>query len=231
MLINGLQKLTLLDYPGRTACTVFTGGCNFVCPFCHNPGLVLNVSEQPVIPEEEFFVFLDKRKKLLDGVCITGGEPTLQPDLIEFIKKIKDKGYAVKLDTNGYKPEILHKLMDLGLLDYAAMDIKSSQSKYAEAAGVKKLDIRPVIESADLLLKGSLPFEFRTTVVRQLHKPEDFTEIGQWLKGAPKYFIQNFKDSGDIIKQGLSPCSRQELEDMLSALRVYIPSAELRGED
>ena len=167
------------------------------------------MSEQPVIPEEEFFAFLDKRKKLLDGVCITGGEPTLQPDLIEFIKKIKDKGYAVKLDTNGYKPEILHKLMDLGLLDYAAMDIKSSQSKYAEAAGVKKLDIRPVIESADLLLKGSLPFEFRTTVVRQLHKPEDFTEIGQWLKGAPKYYT-NFKDS-EILLAGSQPCSRQSL--------------------
>ena len=189
------------------------------------------MSEQPVISEDEVFAFLNKRQKLLDGVCISGGEPTIQAGLVDFIYRIKELGYAVKLDTNGYRPDVLKSLISRNLLDYVAMDIKSSHVKYDEATGVKKLHLTFIEESARVLLEGSLPYEFRTTVVKELHEPSDFIEIGKWLKGASKYFIQNFKDSGDIIMKGLSPCSKEELEAMLSALRQYIPVAKLRGED
>lgn len=228
MLIKGIQKLTLLDFPSKVACTVFTGGCNFRCPFCHNASLVTHIDNNS-ISKDDFFSFLKKRKKVLDGVCISGGEPTLQPDLYDFIKKIKSIGYAVKLDTNGYNPDILKKLCNDSLIDYVAMDIKNSPEKYAETAGIDNLDFEKIKESADFLMTGQTGFEFRTTVVSELHKTSDFISIGQWLKGNEPYFIQPFVDSGDVIKTGFNPPEENEISDFLSAIVHYIPNARIRG--
>ncbi len=231
MRISGLQKLTLVDFPGHTACTVFTGGCNYRCPFCHNAGLVLYPEEQPEIPEEEFFALLEKRKGLLDGVAVTGGEPSLQPDLPDFLRRIRDRGYAVKLDTNGTRPDLLRQLVRDDLVQYVAMDIKNAPARYAETAGVTDPQPERIRESAAFLLEGTVPYEFRTTVVREFHRPEDMAEIGRWLQGAKRYFIQCFTDSGDLIREGLHPCTREELDLLLSAVRPFIPAAELRGAD
>lgn len=231
MRISGLQKLTLLDFPGHTACTVFTGGCNYRCPFCHNAELVLRPAEQPEIPEEEFFALLEKRRGLLDGVAVTGGEPTLQPGLPDFLRRIRDLGYAVKLDTNGTRPDLLKRLVREGLVQYAAMDIKNAPGRYAETAGVEDPLLDRIRESAAFLLAGTVPYEFRTTVVRELHRPEDLEEIGRWLRGAERYFLQGFTDSGDLIREGFTPCSREEMDLLLEAVRPYIPAAELRGVD
>jgi pyruvate formate lyase activating enzyme len=237
MLICGLQKLTLLDYPGRAACTVFTGGCNFRCPFCQNPALVLRPLEQPSVTEDELMGFLEKRRRVLDGVCVTGGEPTIHPDLPEFIAKIREAGYAVKLDTNGGRPGMLRLLLERGLVDYVAMDIKSSPSGYAAAVGLPDFDVGPIRESAELLLRGGFktPFEFRTTAVKGLHTVSDFSEIGLWLEGAPRFFIQNFRASAELVggrarAAELRPFTPPELEGLLSALRRHIPPAALRGE-
>ena len=231
MRISGLQKLTLLDFPGHTACTVFTGGCNYRCPFCHNAELVLRPGEQPEIPEAEFFSLLQKRRGLLDGVAVTGGEPTLQPDLPEFLRRIREMGYAVKLDTNGTHPDLLKRLVAEDLVQYAAMDIKNSPGRYAETAGTEDPQLDRIRESAAFLLEGTVPYEFRTTVVRELHRPEDLAEIGRWLQGAERYFIQCYTDSGDLIQEGFSPCSREELDLLLAAVRPFIPAARLRGVD
>lgn len=231
MRISGLQKLTLLDFPGHTACTVFTGGCNYRCPFCHNAELVLRPGEQPEIPEAEFFSLLQKRRGLLDGVAVTGGEPTLQPDLPEFLQRIREMGYAVKLDTNGTHPDLLKRLVAEDLVQYAAMDIKNSPGRYAETAGTEDPQLDRIRESAAFLLEGTVPYEFRTTVVRELHRPEDLAEIGRWLQGAERYFIQCYTDSGDLIQEGFSPCSREELDLLLAAVRPFIPAARLRGVD
>ncbi|MBR3059424.1 MAG: anaerobic ribonucleoside-triphosphate reductase activating protein [Oscillospiraceae bacterium] len=231
MRISGLMKLTLLDFPGHTACTVFTGGCNYRCPFCHNAELVLRPSAQPEIPEAEFFALLKKRRGLLDGVAVTGGEPTLQPDLPDFLRRIRDLGYAVKLDTNGTRPDLLRRLVEEGLVQYVAMDIKNAPDRYGETAGVEDPRLDMIRASAAFLLEGTVPYEFRTTAVRELHRPEDLREIGRWLRGAERYFIQCFADSGDLIEAGLHPCSREELELLLEAVRPFIPAAELRGAD
>ena len=231
MRISGLQKLTLLDFPGHTACTVFTGGCNYRCPFCHNAELVLRPGEQPEIPEEEFFALLRKRKGLLDGVAVTGGEPTLQPDLPEFLARIRELGYAVKLDTNGTRPDLVKDLVGRDLVQYIAMDIKNAPERYAQTAGVEDPRLEAVQETAAFLLEGRVPYEFRTTVVKELHRPEDLEAIGRWLAGAEHYYIQCFTDSGDLIAPGLNPCSREELDALLEAVRPHIPAAELRGVD
>ncbi len=231
MRITGLQKLTLLDFPAHTACTVFTGGCNYRCPFCHNAELVLRPGEQPEVPEEEFFAFLAKRKGLLDGVAVTGGEPTLQPGLEAFLRRIRDMGYAVKLDTNGTDPGLLRRLVRQELVQYVAMDVKNSPARYAETAGTEDPRLESVRESAAFLLEGAVPYEFRTTVVRELHTPEDMRMIGRWLRGAEKYFLQAFVDSGDLIAPGLSACTREELDALLEAVLPFIPSARLRGVD
>ena len=231
MIINGFQKLTLLDFPEHTACTVFTGGCNLRCPFCHNAKLVLRFRGQPTIREEHILELLEDRVGLIDGVCVTGGEPTLQKDLPDFLKKIKDMGFLTKLDTNGTNPAMLKKLMDDGLLDYVAMDIKTSKERYNIVAGVPHMDIEPIEDSAKMLIEGNVPFEFRTTVVRQYHSDEDFESIGQWLAGAPRYFLQQFKDSGDLILNGLTGFNEYEMEQFLHTVRKYIPSAQLRGAD
>ena len=214
MVINGFQKLTLLDFPGKTACTVFTAGCNFRCPFCHNASLVTHIDNRNNINDEEIFSYIEKRRGILEGVCITGGEPLLQNDIEDFIKRIKDLGYAVKLDTNGSRPELLKSLVNKGLVDYVAMDIKNSFEKYSETVGICGFDIRCIEESIDFLLSGVVPFEFRTTVCEELHTAEDIGKIAGRIAGAPKYFIQNFKDSGDIIGKGLTPVSKEKIINM-----------------
>ena len=226
MIIKGIQKLTLLDFPGRVACTIFTAGCNFRCPFCHNASLVVK-SDGEQIPKEEILDFLEKRRGRLSGVCISGGEPTLQPDLIPFIRSVREMGYAVKLDTNGYRPDVLSELIAQGLVDYIAMDIKTSRERYSVVAGID-IDVSKIEESAALIMQSGIDYEFRTTVVRELHSEVDFTNIGNWLSGAEKFFLQGFIDSGDCISGGLHGYDKKELSDLLNVLKVKIPSAEIR---
>ena len=230
MLIKGLQKLTLLDFPEKMACTLFTFGCNFRCPFCHNASLVLaDRADGAIIEEEDFFKFLRSRRGILEGVCISGGEPTLQPDLPDFIRKVKELGFAVKLDTNGYRPAVLRALIDGGLLDYVAMDIKNSLPRYPETVGISRFDTAPIEESMSLLMENRVPFEFRTTVVAELHDDMDMISIGNWLSGEERYFLQGFEDSGDLICEGLNGYDKKDLSYLLNLLKLYIPNAEIRG--
>ena len=229
MMISGLQKLTLLDFPGKTACTVFFYGCNFRCPFCHNASLVTEKDDGAGISDEEFFRFLDTRRGLLDGVAVTGGEPTLQPELYDFIYKIKEKDFSVKLDTNGTKPDVLKKLCGGGLVDYVAMDIKNSAEKYAETTGISLPDMQAVRESADFLMRGTVDYEFRTTLVKGFHTVQDIEEIGKWISGAEKWFLQAFKDSGNLIREGLSGFSPDEYRAFLDTARLFVTNAQLRG--
>ncbi|MCR5031577.1 MAG: anaerobic ribonucleoside-triphosphate reductase activating protein [Lachnospiraceae bacterium] len=229
MQIHGLSKLTLLDYPGHIAATIFTGGCNFRCPYCHNKELVIHPEQYPTIPEEEVLSFLKSRVGKLQGVCVTGGEATLQPDLEDFIKQIKDMGLLVKLDTNGYRPEIVRKLMDEKCIDYVAMDIKNSKEKYALTCGLSTMDIARLEETAQLLMESDLQYEFRTTVVQELHDKDDMEKIGQWIRGAKAYFLQSYEESEGVIRPGFSAKSKEELEEMLKIARVYVPQAALRG--
>ena len=231
MLIKGLQKLTLLDYPEKVACTVFMGGCNFACPFCHNASLVLGdrVRESETMPEEEFFSFLNKRRGILEAVCISGGEPTLGSDLIPFLNNIKELGVLVKLDTNGYRPDVLRKVINGGLCDYVAMDIKNSPDMYGITVGLADFDVKPIMESAHLLMSSELDFEFRTTLVRELHKEDDVLAIGKWLAGPEKYFLQTFKDSGDLISSDLGGYNKNETETLLNLLLPYIPNTQIRS--
>ena len=230
MRIGGLQKLTLLDYPGKVACTVFLSGCNLRCPYCHNPGLVLpEQSEGSEIPEAEVLSFLERRKGKLDGVCITGGEPTLQLELPEFLEKLRRLGYAVKLDTNGTNPDMLEALAQEGLLDYAAMDIKNSPDRYAETCGGVDL-LGPVKRSAALLMAGAVDYEFRTTVCAPLHTPEEMAGIGRWLKGAKRYFLQPFVDSGELVGSGMKPLTKEEIEALRDSVLPDIPSTQIRGQ-
>ena len=232
MTIHGFQKMTLLDFPGRVACTVFTACCNFRCPFCHNALLVTELDSSMAVREEDVLSFLRKRRGLLDGVAVTGGEPCLQPDLADFLRKIRDMGYLVKLDTNGSFPDTLAALIGEGLVDYVAMDIKNSRDKYAQTAGFTH-DLLPAVEkSVALLLEGRVDYEFRTTVMNEFHTPEDFDAIGRWIAGAPKYFIQPFKDSGDLIcKQPFTTPDRETLDAMCGAVRPYVGSVSVRGAD
>lgn len=229
MRIQGLQKLTLLDFPERVACTVFFSGCNFRCPFCHNASLVVDIPLEGEISEEEFFSFLKKRQSILDGVCITGGEPLLQPDIEAFIRKIKGLGYAVKLDTNGSFPDKLKRLVEEGLVDYVAMDIKNCPDTYAITAGVEALDIESIKKSVAYLKERHVPYEFRTTVVKNYHDKESFEKIGQWVQGAERYFLQNFVDSGDLINVKVQGCSEEEMKEYLKVVQQYVSGAKLRG--
>lgn len=231
MNIHGLQNLTLLDYPGYTAATVFLGSCNFRCPFCQNSSLVLAPDLEPVISEDEVFQFLEKRKRVLDGVCITGGEPTLSKDLGSFLQKIKHLGYLVKLDTNGSRPDVLKELISQGFLDYVAMDIKSSREGYAAAAGIEGMNLDAVEESVRFLLKEApVDYEFRTTAVKGLHQKQDFVGIRDWIAGCRRYYLQNYRDSEQILVPGVyASFSKGELEEFLAVVRETIPGAELRG--
>ena len=229
MKIHGFQTLTLLDYPGFTAATIFLGGCNFRCPFCQNAGLVLAPEGEPVISTDEVLGFLNKRKKVLDGVCITGGEPTLEPELTDLIFQIKELGYRVKLDTNGYEPDRLAKLIGGGLVDYIAMDIKSSPEGYSKASGIEGVELLKIERSIDLISSSGIEHEFRTTVVHELHTREDLAAIARRLTGEKRYFLQRFVDSGEILCEGMSAPTDDEMHDYLSAVREFIPTAELRG--
>ena len=231
MIIKGFAKLTLLDYPGRVACTIFTGGCNFRCPFCHNASLATRAGEVPTIPESEIFDILRKRQGILDGVCITGGEPLLYGDELKgFIIKIKELGYAVKLDTNGSFPERLAALIEAGLIDKVAMDIKSSPKKYALTAGVEGFDISPILKSIEILKTSGIDYEFRTTVVKELHSAEDFEGIGRMIEGAKEYYLQSFVDSGDLIGEGMSAPSAEEIETYKKIAQKYVPNTQIRGQ-
>ncbi|MEG1743396.1 MAG: anaerobic ribonucleoside-triphosphate reductase activating protein [Clostridia bacterium] len=227
MNILGLQKLSLLDYPEKVACTIFTRGCNFRCPFCHNASLVLH-NDAELIPTDEVFAFLKKRAGLLDGVCVSGGEPLLQADIEDFLQKVKALGYLIKLDTNGSFPEILKRLVQKKLVDYVAMDIKSSLLTYDRLTGIKT-DLSAIKQSASFLMSKAVPFEFRTTTVKELHSIDDFRMIGEWLCGNENYYIQSFVDSGDVIKDGLSAFSPDEINSCLAQLSKNIPNAKPRG--
>ncbi len=228
MKIKGLQKLTLLDYPEHVACTIFTSGCNFRCPFCHNASLVLK-KDECYLDELEVLSFLKKRIGILDAVCISGGEPLLQPDLKEFIKKIKDMGYLVKLDTNGSFPEKLKELVDLKLVDYVAMDIKNSKEKYAKTVGLNRLNMDVIKESVEFLKEGHVPYEFRTTVVQEFHNSQDFEKISHWLKGNERYFLQGFVDSGDLIGDNLHCKLKTDMDKILNQVKLEVPNVKLRG--
>ncbi|MBQ2154712.1 MAG: anaerobic ribonucleoside-triphosphate reductase activating protein [Oscillospiraceae bacterium] len=229
MKLGGLQKMTLLDFPGRVACTVFTVGCNFRCPFCHNSSLVVS-PQAAELSQDAFFAFLKKRQGLLDGVAITGGEPVMHPDLPELMRRIRELGFAVKLDTNGSFPERLAAILEEGLADYVAMDIKNSREKYEQTAGLAGI-LPQVEQSVRLLMEGGTPFEFRTTLVDELHEPEDFTAIGAWIGGDEPYFIQGFVDSGDILAGGgrFHAADAEKAAACLEAAKAFLPKAQLRG--
>ena len=228
MVIHGIQKLTLVDYPGHPAAILFTGDCNFRCPFCQNAPLVFSSSSEPVIADEEIFSFLTKRKGMLDGVVVTGGEPTLQKDLIPYLGRLKDLGYLVKLDTNGYRPDVLEKAMESGYVDYVAMDIKTSLDEYPVVAGIKNLDVSRIERSVELLKSGAVDYEFRTTVVEPLHHKENFEKIGELLKGCRRYYLQSFVDSGNIIGKNCFPPSQEQLKNYLKTVSNYIESVSIR---
>lgn len=229
MNIQGLQKLTLLDFPGKTACTVFTGGCNLRCPFCHNSPLVINPPKESAYSEDEIFSFLKKRLGILDGVAITGGEPLLQPDIVDFIVKVRELGYSVKLDTNGTYPDKLKYLVENKLVDYVAMDVKSGETGYPQCVGIGGYKIDKVKESISFLLENKVDYEFRTTVANGLHTKEDIEELGNLIKGAKRHYIQAFKDSGDLIGFGLSSFSKNELTEMKKIMENYVDFCDVRG--
>ncbi|NLL63603.1 MAG: anaerobic ribonucleoside-triphosphate reductase activating protein [Ruminococcaceae bacterium] len=228
MIFRGIQKVTLLDYPEHVACTLFTGGCNFCCPFCQNASLVFDTS--PVrISEAEVLFFLENRQGYLQGVCITGGEPTIHKDLPEFIAKVKKLGFNVKLDTNGTSPEMLRQLVESKLIDYVAMDIKHVKAKYTKATGILEgLLLEQVEESIDYLLRGVIEYEFRTTVVKELHSPEDVGEIARRIVGTPRYFLQNFRDNEEVIKKGFHGFDEREKKILLDAAKVWVPEVAFR---
>ena len=228
----GLQKMTLLDFPGKVACTVFSCGCNFRCPFCHNAGLVLPDTDRSMLMDQtEILAFLRKRQGLLDGVCLTGGEPLLFEENLAFLREIKALGYAVKLDTNGAFPERLKQAVTDGLADYVAMDIKNAPDSYAETAGLR-VDMERIRESVDFLRSGAVPYEFRTTVVLPYHTEERMESIGKWIVGTEKYFLQQYKaENVDLLGDPatMRPAEKAQLETFLAIVRKYVPGAELRG--
>ncbi len=233
MRISGFQKLTLLDYPGTVACTVFTGGCNLRCPFCHNAALVLPERlEGDESGVETVLDYLKKRRGLLEGVAVTGGEPLLHADLADFLRRIRELGYKIKLDTNGTFPDRLEALIAEGLVDRVAMDIKNSPARYAGTVGLRALDIGAIERSKELLLEAKADYEFRTTVVRGLHTKESLLEAARWIEGAREYYLQRFKDSGDLIHpEGLGPFDVEEMYALRDAVREVIPTVQLRGVD
>ncbi len=236
MNIAGLQKMTLLDFPGKVACTVFLQGCNFRCPFCHN-GEILDNTADPFLTAEELLEFLGKRKGLLDGVCITGGEPTLQKDLPELIAAIKSLGFAVKLDTNGNRPDVLKALLAQNLVDYVAMDIKNSPQLYGETTGIANFSVDKISESIQILMTGATPYEFRTTVVSEYHTEESFRQIGAWLQElvpntrVSRFFLQPFADRDSVLKSGLHTPNPVELQQFSKILKEFSDVVEIRGQD
>ena len=230
MNIQGFNKLTLLDYPGHMAATIFLDGCNLRCPFCHNSSLVSGPAS-PAIPFTDVLTTLSKRRNILEGVCITGGEPTLYPGLMELIRQIKALGFKVKLDTNGTNPDLLKSCVQEHLIDYVAMDIKNSREKYALTSGIPNINLDKIEQSILFLLSGKIDYEFRTTIVKELHTQEDMHSIGKWIEGARAYFLQCFQDSGDILAPGLSAHTKETLKEFNAILRPYVKQVSLRGVD
>ena len=231
MYLCGLQKLSMVDYPGKLAATVFTGGCNLRCPFCHNALLVTRLGETAELPETEVLAFLERRRGLLDGVVLSGGEPLLQPDAADFLRKVRDMGFAAKLDTNGCFPERLSAILEAGLVDYVAMDIKNCREKYPRTVGVPDFDTAAVEGSVRLLARSGVDHEFRTTFVRELHTAADVEAMGRWLQGAPRYYLQNFADSGNLIQEGWHGFTALELQGFADIARPFFKQVELRGAD
>ena len=230
MLISGLQKLTLLDYPGHVACTVFTGGCNFRCPFCHNASLVLPEQLAQDTDEQQVLSFIEKRVGVLDGVAVTGGEPLLHKDIGSFLSRVKALGYKIKLDTNGSFPQLLSELVSSGLVDRVAMDIKNAPALYPQTVGLESLDMEAVERSKNFLLEGRVDYEFRTTVVKGLHTAESLAEAARWISGAKEYYLQQYKDSGNVLdKDGLSAFSDEQMHALAQGLREWVPSVQVRG--
>lgn len=227
--IHGLQKLTLLDYPGKVACTVFLGGCNLRCPFCHNSELLDMHTAEPVMDDEQLLRFLEGRRGILEGVCFTGGEPLLRPELPELFKAIKAIGYPIKLDTNGCFPTRLAALLEGGLVDYVAMDIKNSPARYAMTCGLEKMDLTPIYESIELLRRGTVDYEFRTTVVDELHDENSFRDIAELISGAKRYFLQPFTDRDTVAFAGLHAPSAAQLTQYLDIVRPQVGEVALRG--
>ncbi len=225
----GLQKLSLLDYPGKIACTLFTGGCNFKCPFCHNSDLVFLPENTIEIPKEDIFEFLNQRKHVLEGVCISGGEPLLHHGLKDVLLKIKSMDYKIKLDTNGSNPKQLKELIESGLVDYVAMDVKNSPSAYGQTSGVENLELSKINESIQILLKGQVEYEFRCTIVKEFHDDERIRQIGEWLKGAEIVYLQNFVDCEKVIRKGLHPHEPKVLKHFALILSDYVKRVEIRG--
>lgn len=226
--IHGLQKLTLLDFPGRVACTVFLGGCDFRCPFCHNWELV-DGSYPPVMDETALLTFLKKRQGLLDGVCFTGGEPLLRPGLPELMARVRELGYRIKLDTNGAQPKRIRSILDNHLADYIAMDIKNSPAQYGNTIGRPGFDIAPIDESIRLLMGSDTDYEFRTTVISAYHTEADFFAIRDWIAGAKQYFLQPFTDRDTVPTKGLCAPSDEELARYAAIVRETVPNTQIRG--
>lgn len=233
MKFHGFQKMTMLDFPGKVACTAFTGGCNLRCPFCHNALLVTDLHPEDAFDESEILTYLEQRKNMLDGICVTGGEPLLQQGMKSFIQKCKDIGLLVKLDTNGCFPALLKELVEEGLVDYVAIDIKNCKEKYAETVGIPNFDLAPVEETVAYLKENHVDYEFRTTVVKEFHTVEDIEKIAQWIQGCPRYFLQNFTDSGNLIgnAEELHEAGKDTLKAMAEAAGAYLPSVSIRGID
>ncbi|HBI74169.1 MAG TPA: anaerobic ribonucleoside-triphosphate reductase activating protein [Lachnospiraceae bacterium] len=231
MQIHGFNKTTLLDYPQHLAATIFLGSCNMRCPFCHNSSLVLHPDSIPAIPTEEVLSYLAKRRGILEGVCITGGEPTVNPDLPDLIKEIKALGLKVKLDTNGSNPSLLKALVEDKLIDYVAMDIKNSRENYGLSVGIKEYNTNKINDSITYLLTSPIAYEFRTTIVKEHHTSEDIRSIGQWISGAKAYYLQSYKDSGEILSPGLSSHTKDTLLSFVKLLTPYVEKVELRGVD
>ncbi|WP_310605192.1 anaerobic ribonucleoside-triphosphate reductase activating protein, partial [Anaerosporobacter sp.] len=229
--IHGFNKTTLLDYPKHLAATIFLGHCNFRCPFCHNSSLVLSPDMQPTLDTSEVLDTLKKRRAILEGVCITGGEPTLSKDLPSFIEAIKDIGLKVKLDTNGSNPLMLEQLLSCQLLDYVAMDIKNSRERYAETIGIENYPLETIDASIALIKNSSIPYEFRTTIVQEFHSLDDLLAIGKWLEGSKEYYLQLFLDSGDILSPGLHAPTRETMLEYQQALLSYFNTVGIRGMD
>lgn len=229
MNIHGFTKTTLLDFPGHVAATIFTGNCNFRCPFCHNSELVLSPDVFPKEDEENLLSFLKKRKGILSGVCITGGEPTLQPDLCDFLGKIKELDYQIKLDTNGYRPVVVESAINNRLVDYIAMDIKAGRENYAIATGIKELDLSIIQKSIDLISNSNIDHEFRTTAVKNIHSASDFEDIAAWLPSGSTYFIQSYKDTVGIGDNSCESFTKEDLTTFLDIVKHNIPNSNLRG--
>lgn len=229
MVISGMEKLTLLDYPGKTACLIFTQGCNFRCPFCHNKDLLGNCKKEGIIKEEEVFAYLEKRKGLIDGVCISGGEPLLQPDIESFIAKVKEMGYMVKLDTNGSNPKMLDTLIQKGYIDYVAMDVKNDFLNYEKTSGIERINMYNIERSIQIIENSKVEYEFRTTVVKELHTFKQLEKICKYIGPNARYYIQNYRDCDTVLEKGLSGFEEEELLQIKQKLNKIYPNVMVRG--